>query len=86
MVAGSWLKGPNHIPSRMFHTLVKKDGRILEEIRLIGLAVEKAHKLGRARGWGSVTPDLLKTVSVSGSVQVSRQGSFFHVSESYFQI
>lgn len=63
----------------MLLSSVKKDGRILEKPRVIGLAVEKAHKLGRAKGWGSVVPSLLATVPVSGNVQVLRQECCFYL-------
>ena len=59
----------------MLHTEVKKDGKILDEVKLIGLAVEKAHKAGRRVGWGSVAPSHVEQVSLSGNVQTRQNGS-----------
>lgn len=47
------------------HTSVKRDGVVFTTCRIIGLAVEAAHKLAKAKSWGSVKPELLQSVRIA---------------------
>ena len=48
-------------------TDVKKGGVRFTPCRVIGLATELAHKVGKEKSWGSVSPELLTAVAVSPS-------------------
>ena len=66
------------------YACVKKNGLLMDPVRVVGLAVEKAHKTGRQFGWGSVKPGNLTSVSHSGAVHVLRGGSNLFMLDCYF--
>lgn len=69
-------------------TDVKKDGVKFTPCRVIGLATELAHKVGKEKSWGSVSPELLTAVTVSpsegGKLEVWTGQSCFHLLLKFF--
>jgi hypothetical protein len=59
------------------YSAVKKDGKILQTVRIIGLVMEVAFKVACKRGFSAVGASDLNKLKVSGDVQVKVAGTGF---------